>query len=256
MTKRQIREDWNSAAAAYEQFITAPDSCSQCIEWPCIRLMLPDLKGKRILDLGCGTGTYTFLLEEYAPIGVIGIDLSDEMLRIARAKARLNGSAAAFIRGDAKRAYLLAGAGYDFVFSATTAHYIRDLEAFMTSISQCMKPGGICILSVIHPVCSAHCPVDRDGAFPTVEDWQMRYHDKSVRAHIPPWIQENDAEDNRLSRSYHHTFGDYVNAALGVGLTLCDVQEPLPPQSWRRTLPDRYESLLAKPVYMILKFQK
>lgn len=81
---KSIKEDWNAMAAAYEEFNTAEDSYSYNIEWACIRKLLPELKGKSVLDLGCGTGIFTFLLEAYEPERLIGIDLSEEMLAIAK----------------------------------------------------------------------------------------------------------------------------------------------------------------------------
>ena len=60
-----VRAEWNSMAVAYEIFNNSPDSYSYTIEWPCIQELLPDLRGKSILDFGCGTGIFTFLLEQY-----------------------------------------------------------------------------------------------------------------------------------------------------------------------------------------------
>ena len=45
-----IKIDWNSMAKAYEEFNNAEDSYSFNIEWPCIKELLPDLKGKTVLD--------------------------------------------------------------------------------------------------------------------------------------------------------------------------------------------------------------
>ena len=57
-----VKSEWNSMATAYELFNNSPDSYSYTIEWPCIQEFLPDLRGKSILDFGCGTGIYTFYL--------------------------------------------------------------------------------------------------------------------------------------------------------------------------------------------------
>lgn len=252
-----IQEDWDRMAAAYEVFHTGEDSYSRRIEWPCIRELLPELKDRSILDVGCGTGIFTFQLEEYAPKRLVGLDLSSEMLAIARQKAAERHSGAEFLLGDAAFIRESTEETFDFVFSSTTSHYIEDLNAFFQGIAASLTEDGCCVLSVIHPVYSAMYPVRQGGdAFPEEEAWQVRYLDRSLRAYVQPWLEYNDRYENHLSTSYHHTFGDYIRSALQVGLSLCDVREPMPPESWKKDCPGRYESFVETPTYLVLKFVK
>jgi len=48
---------------------------------------LPDLSGKRIADIGCGTGRYALQLARMGAASVVGVDLSPEMLAVATRKA-------------------------------------------------------------------------------------------------------------------------------------------------------------------------
>ena len=48
--------------------------------------MVGELEGKRVLDLACGFGFYTKLLKQRGAVQVIGVDISPEMVRLARAK--------------------------------------------------------------------------------------------------------------------------------------------------------------------------
>ncbi|MGN0184840.1 MAG: class I SAM-dependent methyltransferase [Aristaeellaceae bacterium] len=253
---KSIRENWNDMAAAYEIFNNSPDSYSYNIEWPCIRDMLPELKGRAVLDLGCGTGIFTFLLEQYGPARLVGIDLSEEMLGIAREKACERRSGAEFILGDAAHAADCVQGMFDLVFSSTTTHYIENLDTFFGSVARCLRPGGSCILSAIHPVYSAMYPIERGDAFPDDDAWVVRYLDRSRRAYIQPWIEYNDAFENELSRSYHHSFGDYVNAIVRAGLSIRRVEEPLPPEEWRETNPERYDSFIETPTFMLMELSK
>lgn len=253
---RDIQQDWNDMAEAYEIFNNAPDSYSFNIEWPCIKELLPDIRDREVLDIGCGTGIFTFLLEEYGPSGLTGLDLSEEMLKIARRKALDRKSMAAFVQGDAAGLADYIQAPVDFVFSSTTMHYLKDLPGFFSGIEKSLKKGGSCILSVIHPVYSAQYPIAHGEAFPADEEWNVRYLDMRQRAYVQPWIEFNDAYEDRLSRSFHHTFGDYVNALLGAGLKLDRICEPMPPEKWRETEPGRYESFLETPTFMIIKASK
>lgn len=252
----EIKGDWNSMAQAYEEFNYAEDSYSYNIEWPCIRKLLPDLKGKTVVDLGCGTGIFTFLLEQNNPSTIIGIDLSEEMLQIAKDKAKENKSCARFVLYDAARCANVIEKPVDFIFSSTTSHYIEDLEHLFSNVSRSLKREGESIFSVIHPIYSAMYPIEHGDIFPKDEEWTVRYLDRSVRAYIQPWIEYNEAFENHLSKSYHHTFADYVNAIIGAGLMIEQIYEPMAPEKWKVSEPDRYEGFIETPVYMIIKMRK
>ena len=126
-----IKKDWNAMAEAYEIFNNSEDSYSYNIEWPCVKQLLPELGKKTVVDLGCGTGIFTFLLEGFAPEQIIGIDLSEEMLNIAKVKAGKISSKAEFICYDASKCKEVIHTPVDFIFSSTTSHYIKTLESFL-----------------------------------------------------------------------------------------------------------------------------
>jgi ubiquinone/menaquinone biosynthesis C-methylase UbiE len=251
-----IEEDWNIMAKAYEEFNTAEDSYSYNIEWPCIKEMLPNIQGKSILDIGCGTGIFTFLLEEYCPEILVGVDLSKEMLNIASNKAMERQSIAKFMLGDAADIQKSIDRKFDLIFSSTTTHYVKNLDMLFKGISNSLTDNGCCILSVIHPVYSAMYPIKNGDNFPKDEDWNVRYLDKSKRSYIQPWIEYNDEYEDHLSVSYHHLFSDYVNAIINAGLNLCEVAEPMPPASWKDSCPGRYNAFIDSPTYMIFKIRK
>ncbi|SDB13621.1 Methyltransferase domain-containing protein [Pseudobutyrivibrio sp. YE44] len=253
----EIKIDWNSMARAYEEFNNAEDSYSFNIEWPCIKELLPDLNGRTVVDLGCGTGIFTFLLEKSLPSKLIGIDLSEEMLSIAKKKSDENNSNAVFVLHDAATCREVIKEPVDFIFSSTTSHYIGNLEQFFENVSSSLKNGGECIFSIIHPVYSAMYPIEHaDGSYPEDEEWNVRYLDKSTRAYIQPWLEYNDDYENHLSKSFHHTFSDYTNAIIDAGLTIEKICEPMAPESWKDSQPYRYEGFIESPVYMILKMRK
>ena len=253
---KSIKEDWNNTAAAYEIFNNATDSYSYNIEWPCIKELLPELKGKSVLDLGCGTGIFSFLFEPFGPEKIVGIDLSEEMLKIAEQKKKEKQSKVTFLSGDAKNAACYVKEPFDFIYSSTTTHYIDDLEMLFLNISKCLKPDGTCILSIIHPVYSAMYPIAHGDDFPTDDEWEVRYLDKSKRAYIQPWIEYIDDFENELSTSYHYSFGDYVNAIIKSGLQIKEIREPMPPEEWKENNFDRYDGFVETPTYMILKLTK
>jgi SAM-dependent methyltransferase len=92
--------------------------------------------GRRVLELGCGTGEFT---RRIAPSGarLVALDLSPELL--ARARSRVDGSVA-FVRGDAEVLPFRA-ACFDAVFGCSVLHHL-DLEATLAEIHRILRPGG------------------------------------------------------------------------------------------------------------------
>lgn len=251
-----IEENWNVMAMAYEDFTENSDSYSYTIEWPCIQKMLPNLKDKSILDLGCGSGRFTFLLEKEEPRIITGIDLSQQMLDIAREKSSSNNSKAVFVKGDINNLDLSKTGTVDFIFSSTTFHYIPDITSLFSQLYSLLNTGGSCILTLMHPVYTAGYPIDKNGVFPSDDDWTIRYLDKSIRSYIQPWIEYNSLINNYLSSSYHHTFSDYFNAIIKAGFQIIQVEEPTPPDEWIERFYNRYDSFIQTPSFLILKLAK
>ncbi len=233
-----IEQLWNKMATAYDAFTSGKNSYRDTIEWPCIQAMLPDIKGKSVIDLGCGSGRYTFLLEEAGPRKLTGVDISDEMLRIARKKAESRGSKARFVKGDLHD--FVPEDQYDVVFSSTLSHYIVDLFPLFANIYDMLTYKGICIISVVNPIYSAHLTKGgQDAPHPRTDSF------------VQPWYNGDEELEELLSYSYHHTFSDYINAIIHNGLTILEMQEPLHAETEKKG-----NSAFEIPSYLIIKLQK
>ena len=92
-------------------------------------------KNQSILDLGCGTGTLTVQLSNFADI-VIGVDSSASMI----AKAKKQYSNMQFVVCDALA--LPFEKRFDVVFSNAVFHWIADYDALLKQIHKVSKPNG------------------------------------------------------------------------------------------------------------------
>lgn len=90
-----------------------------------------------ILDAGCGTGLCGPLLRSYAR-RLVGVDLSTEMLDVARVKDCFD----ELIKGDLVACALDWPATFDLVVCADTLCYFAALEQPIAAIAAAMKPGG------------------------------------------------------------------------------------------------------------------
>ncbi|MGH7794512.1 MAG: ArsR/SmtB family transcription factor [Candidatus Binatia bacterium] len=98
-----------------------------------------------LADIGCGTGSLTFELARFAR-KVIGVDLSSEMLRRARATAkerRLDN--VEFRLGDALKLPLQPNS-VDAAFCVMVLHFLPDPERAIAGLCRITRPGGSVIL--------------------------------------------------------------------------------------------------------------
>ena len=103
-----------------------------------VRMLTSHLKpGMTVLELGCGTGSFT---QELARSGadVVAIDVSPELLEIAKAN-----SSASNVRYEIQNAYDLkyAGAIFDSVVGSSVLHHL-EIEAALRQVYRVLKPGG------------------------------------------------------------------------------------------------------------------
>lgn len=110
------------------------------------------LRGKVVLDLGCGPGLKACTLAHYGPERVIGIDGSPPAILSARALADALGQRnTSFIHGFIEDApELLRSAGItaaDFILSAQMIHHTTNWEGNVQMFSNLLRPGGILQIS-------------------------------------------------------------------------------------------------------------
>lgn len=98
--------------------------------------------GERVLDIGCGCGHTTLALAEAAsPNGeVLGVDISDPMLAVARQRAAGN-PAIRFMEVDAQTADLPSGA-FDAAYSRFGVMFFADPTAAFANIRRAVRAGG------------------------------------------------------------------------------------------------------------------
>lgn len=107
------------------------------------------IKPKLILDLGCGTGTITLKMAK-AGYDMIGVDLSCEMLDIARAKAEKENADILFLNQDMTE-FELYGTVDAIISSMDSINYITDENDLARLFGLCrnyLNPGGIMIFDI------------------------------------------------------------------------------------------------------------
>jgi SAM-dependent methyltransferase len=92
-------------------------------EWPALRALLPDVRGKRVVDLGCGFGWASRWMRDQGAASVLGLDVSQNM--IARARQDTADLAVDYEIADLDT-LSLPDQAFDLAFSSLTFHYVAD----------------------------------------------------------------------------------------------------------------------------------
>jgi ubiquinone/menaquinone biosynthesis C-methylase UbiE len=105
-----------------------------------------DLEGRRVLDLGCGTGRFAAALAERHGCVAFGVDPSPGMLAVARARS----SAVTWLAGRAE-AIPLAERAVERAFLQTVIHLVEDRAAAFAELRRVLEPGGVVAILTVDP---------------------------------------------------------------------------------------------------------
>jgi SAM-dependent methyltransferase len=163
---------------------------------PTVLPILDALPAGVAVDAACGTGRYARFLAERGH-RVIGVDSSPDMLAHADAAV----PSAEFRVGELAR-LPVDDATADLVVCALALTHVPDLAPVFAEFARVLRPGGQLVVSDLHP-------------------------EQVLRGSIPP-VRGPDGRPGRVV-VFRHLVGDYLRAALPVGLELRDCVEPLLP---------------------------
>ena len=136
-----LSAQYDDIAAAYSRTKTAP--LRQHVEAYSFFRMLGDVRGLEVLDLACGDGFYTRQLATAGAKRVTGVDVSAEMIALARAAEAEQPLGIDYLCADV--AQMEPRDPVDVVTAAYLLHYaptVAALEAMCTRIATQLRPGG------------------------------------------------------------------------------------------------------------------
>jgi toxoflavin synthase len=113
------------------------------VELPSVYQILGDVTGLCILDLACGTGYYAKELRRRGAARVVGVDLSEAMMRATKAEEDNERLGVEYVRGDAGELERLGD--FDLVIGIHLLHYansVEHLNGMCKSIARNLKPAG------------------------------------------------------------------------------------------------------------------
>ena len=227
--------------AGYKKLRDEESSLNHTLEQPALWSLVGDsLEGLSVLDLGCGFGNFARKARSLGADSVLGIDVSENMLTVARERT-------SDIRIEYRRAsvedLMLPERGFDLVASSLMLHYVKDYESALKKIASYIRLGGRLVFSVEHPIFTAR--VEQEWVYGTDGNplyWPVdNYRPEGERR--TKWFIDGVVK-------YHRTIETYVNVLIANGFTLQRLLEPSPVDN--TTLAVRVDLQQRRPPFLLI----
>lgn len=231
--REKIQATFNQLAHVYENSIDKEGLYNTDYERPAMIDELPEqLVGKHILDAGCAAGWYT---EQFVEKGahVVATDLSPKMVE---ATERRIGEKAQVMCLDLADDLPFDNQSFDFIVSSLTLHYLEDWNQTFSEFKRILRPNGTVLFSVHHPFLD----VNMDISYFRIE----KIHEK--------WKKDGKVYDVSF---YRRSLESIINQTAKY-FTIDKVVGPKPTENFKKQAPEKYDKLMRRPNFLIVKASK
>ncbi len=234
---------WDRFADSYQASAQLPTSVAHYgpdIPTEADLRLLGDLKGKRVLELGCG-GAQCAIAFVKAGATAIGVDFSAAQLAFARRLCEREEVRVELRHGDLADLAFLRADSIDLVFSAYAFGYLERLDRVFRQVHRVLRVGAPLVFSLPHP---AYAMIDDDADPPLLV--RRSYFDRSPLDYD---------RDGAAFSEYRHTFGDLYMSLARAGFRVDSILEPEPLGAGPRS-PHWREAFTMVPRTLIVRARK
>ncbi|MBB1158735.1 class I SAM-dependent methyltransferase [Amycolatopsis sp. DR6-1] len=179
------------------------DFAKQHLVNPVLLRLLGDVRGRRVLDAGCGNGYFSRMLAARGA-EVTGVEPAESVISFAREKA---GAGVSYVQAELAR--LPALEPFDAVVCSMVLMAIPDWKPAMRACVEAVRPGGLFVFAIVHP------------AFEELFGTWRKYGEYRRKEYLAEYeIAGRDASD------FHRPISAYLNELAALGCRLREVVEP------------------------------
>jgi ubiquinone/menaquinone biosynthesis C-methylase UbiE len=239
------KEQWDKAAKSWVEFVrSGKNYYAEYLSGPALKRMVGNVKGKRVLDIGCGEGYFSRFFAK-AGAKVIGIDLSESLIKAAMEEEEKHPLGVKYFVADAAELTMLDSESFDVVYCHMALDDMADYEGAIAEVSRVLKIRGRFILVMEHP-----CFSTRFLNGKMISGWETRLRKDGSKEY--PYYRIEDYfrrhsysyewKHDRLTTSFvttgfHRTLSDYINALTKHALVITRLDEPQPLEEGVRVHP-------------------
>lgn len=145
-----MKDQYRGISESFRDARQAP--ATTFLEAPSFVGAIGEIENKRIIDFACGEGYYTRLLKKLGAASVLGVDLSPQMIDLARDQERQEPLGVEYATGDASRMGCLGS--FDIataIFLFNYADTVEILKAMLDTVAANLKRNGRLVSVVPNP---------------------------------------------------------------------------------------------------------
>jgi ubiquinone/menaquinone biosynthesis C-methylase UbiE len=227
----------------YQKMRSSQTGLNEMVEQTAVLSLLPDVKGLTVLDLGCGAGDLCRRIQALGAKETTGIDISANMLEIARKDA----PPGITFQQKAMEDLDFGPDSFDLVVSSLAFHYVADLPKLFENIYKFLKPSGYLLFSMEHPVLTSSQGIHHG--------WIKDASGKKLCWPVDAYSDEGKRESHWFVEGvikYHLTISTIFNSLINTGFTIKAVVEPTGTEEDKRNWPEIKE-ISRRPSFLIVK---
>lgn len=217
---------WSDLAPDYERARAREDSLDRLVEWPGQRGLLGGVRGRSVLDLGCGNGGKLIELAEDGAIESVGVDISGNFLPSRPPSVEL-------IRGDLSDPQSipgLAGRTFDRILFLQSFGYAKDPVRTLQAARAMLADDGFILLTRTQPV--------RDAIERAAQNGTSLGEEYFATA---PYTYRSGWNEQIALTKRTYTISDLLNVFSAAGLWIETAMEPQLSEDARRRYPHKQE---------------
>lgn len=204
---------WDEVADDYHKTVgETGDSYHRTYVNPAIFDILGSIRGKTILDLACGQGYLSRILARKGA-KVIGVDLSEKMLEIARSSEKSEPLGVKYIQCNSSKMSEINDESMDGIVSTFGFHDIKEIDATIEECGRILKNGGKLVFAIPHPFTYAKRVQDEEGYYLQIRNYM------SIKEISHPKYKDTEVV------AYHRPLSYYFEKLFSVGMRMIAFRE-------------------------------
>lgn len=223
-------------------------NANDLVEIPNFRKLIPNVKEKKILDLGCGYGENDKYCRGLGAKEILGIDISEHMIKIAE---KNNTDENIKYKVMAMEDISKIKEKFDIVISSLAFHYVKDYEKLIKDIYNLLNDNGILIFSIDHPlrIASKFEPWMKKNYTEINGKWFLLVSDYNREG-----IREKEW-NGVMVKKYHRNFSSLINGLVNSGFKIDKILEPIPDEESIKIIP-KYINQYDRPYFLFIRAKK